>query len=179
MICKNCKQEIDNKAAVCVNCGCKVKKPIYKKWWFWCIVVIVVIIVASGSGEEKTNTGSSQTSSDVSKKVEEVITYESYDLNTMIDELKNNALKAETQYRGKYVEISGKIDNFDSSGAYISIKPVGASEWDFDSAMCYIKNEEQKNFLIEKNVGDVVTIKGKVKSVGEVLGYSIDISEVK
>ena len=28
------------------------------------------------------------------------------------------------------------------------------------------------------NVGDTITIKGKVKSIGEVLGYSIDIAEV-
>ena len=58
MICKNCKQEIDNKADVCVHCGCKVKKPIYKKWWFWCIIVIVVVVIASSGGEEKTNTNS-------------------------------------------------------------------------------------------------------------------------
>ena len=179
MICKNCKQEIDNKADVCVHCGCKVKKPIYKKWWFWCIIVIVVVVVASGSGDEKTSTSSSQTSNNVSQKAEEVIAYEAHELKTMIDDLKSNALKAESKYKNKYVEITGKIDNFDSDGQYISVKPTNASDWDFDSAMCYINNDEQKNFLIEKSVGDVITIKGKVKSVGEVLGYSIDISEVK
>ena len=38
--------------------------------------------------------------------------------------------------------------------------------------MCYIKDDE-------KNVGDTVTVKGKVKSIGEVLGYQLDIKEVK
>ena len=52
-ICKSCGKEIDNKAVVCVNCGCavKTKKPIYKKVWFWLLVVVVVIAVASASGD--------------------------------------------------------------------------------------------------------------------------------
>lgn len=45
--------------------------------------------------------------------------------------------------------------------------------------MCYIKNDNHKNFLLEKNKGDIITIRGKVKSVGEVLGYQIDINEVQ
>ena len=32
--------------------------------------------------------------------------------------------------------------------------------------------------MVQKSVGDGVTIKGKVKSIGEVLGYSIDIKEI-
>ena len=45
--------------------------------------------------------------------------------------------------------------------------------------MCYIKNDSQKEFLVEKSVGDIITIKGQVKSIGEVMGYSIDIKEVQ
>ena len=51
-------------------------------------------------------------------------------------------------------------------------------EADSKAAICYIKTEAHEEFLIEKNVGDTITIKGKVKSIGEVLGYSIDIDEV-
>lgn len=175
--CKVCGNEMAKSAKTCPSCGAKSKKPFYTKWWFWLIIIIVVAAVASsGGGTEKTSE-SSQTEG--SKTTEEAVVYESCDLKTMIDDLKSNALKAETKYQGKYIEVSGKISNFDSDGKYISIKPTNADEWDMDSAMCYIKNDEQKSFLLEKSVDDVVSIKGKVKSIGEVFGYSIDIIEVQ
>lgn len=89
-----------------------------------------------------------------------------------------NAMKAEKNYQGKCVEFKCKISNFDSDGAYISVEPTNASEWNLTSAMCYIKNDTQKEFLLNKNIDDEITIKGKIKSIGEVLGYAIDIKEV-
>lgn len=179
MICKNCGKEIDNKATVCVHCGVavKAKKPIYKKWWFWVLIVVVIIAVSASAGGNEGAEGSSSDGKDVSSTQ---IVYESVDLKTMLDELSANALKAEKTYQGKYVEITGKISNFDSDGDYISIKPVNSDEWDFlDSVMCEIKNEDQEDYLLNKSVGDTVTVKGKITSIGEVLGYSIDIAEVK
>ena len=187
MLCKNCQKEIDKKAAVCIHCGCKVKKPVFKKWWFWVIIAIVVIIVASSSGnnEEMTNEG---TISNVEVAVSEdavttpvqseEIVYDVVDLQTMFDELDSNALKAKTNYKDKYIEITCRIVNFDSDGKYISVEPVNASEWNFTTANCNIKNDEQRNFLIQKNVGDVISVRAKVKSIGEVLGYTFDIKEV-
>lgn len=98
-------------------------------------------------------------------------------MQKMFDDLDENAMKAENLYEKKYVEFTCKIKSFDSDGSYISVEPVNASEWNFASAMCYIKNEAQKEFLIQKSVGDTITIKGQVKSIGEVMGYSVDISE--
>ncbi|MBR5452251.1 MAG: hypothetical protein IKV36_04590 [Clostridia bacterium] len=64
--CKNCGREIDEKAVLCVHCGCsiKAKKPIYKKWWFWVIAVIMIISIAVGSSgsnkNQTTNAGANQ-----------------------------------------------------------------------------------------------------------------------
>lgn len=176
MNCKKCGQEVDKKAVVCPGCGCKIKKPIYKKWWLWVIVAVVAIIIGTSGGSNDSTTVSN---TDSTSNAAEEITYEVVDLQTMFDELDENAMKAETNYQKKSIEFECKIKSFDSDGSYISVEPVGADEWNFSSAMCYIKNNEQKNFLIEKNVGDTITIKGKVKSIGEVMGYSIDIAEVK
>ena len=175
MVCKKCKQEIDKKASICVHCGCKVSKPIFKKWWFWAIIVIIIIAISGGSADDagKTDTSSNET------KTEAPIVYEAQDLSVMFEDLKSNAMKAEEKYKNKNIEFSAKINNFDSDGKYIGVKAVNSDEWDFNSAMCYIKNDKQKEFLINKNIGDTITIKGKVKSIGEVLGYSIDIAEVQ
>lgn len=173
MICKKCGQEVDKKAVVCTQCGCKIKKPIYKKWWFWFILIIAAIAIISSSGNNNSTPGNA-----ASPQVQEEIAYESVDLQTMFDDLESNAMKAENNYKDKYVEFECKIKSFDSDGSYVSVEPVGADEWNFSSAMCYIKNDTQKEFLLQKNVGDTITIKGKIKSIGEVLGYSVDIKEV-
>ena len=55
MKCKNCGQELDKKAVVCIGCGCKVKKSVLKKWWFWVIIVIVVAAASSSGSDTSTN----------------------------------------------------------------------------------------------------------------------------
>lgn len=175
MKCKKCGQEVDKKAVVCTGCGCKIVKPIYKRWWFWAIIIIVCLVIGSSAGNnESTTVNETATSTEVSEE----ILYEVVDLQVLFDELDANAMKAESNYQNKNVEFECKISNFDSDGAYISVEPVNASEWNFITSNCYIKNDVQKAFLLEKNVGDTVTIKGKIKSIGEFLGYSIDIAEV-
>lgn len=180
--CPKCGKENEDKAALCVDCGVrlKIKKPLFKKWWFWVIVVMSIIIVTSmNSSDTSDNSGNTGTQSQSTEQSKEQHTYEVVDLQTMLDELSNNAMKAEKTYQSKYVEVTGKICNFDSDGGYISIEPVNADEWNFDTVICYIKNQSQKEFLMEKSKGDTVVIKGKIKSIGELLGYSIDIDEIK
>jgi hypothetical protein len=173
MKCKNCGQEIDKKAVVCTGCGRKLKKPFYKRWWLWAIIIIVIAIVSAGGGNENTETANNNAVTETKE-----IVYEAVDLQTMFDDLTDNAMKAESLYQNKYVEFECKIDSFDSDGSYITVEPVNASEWNFTTAMCYINDKTQKEFLIQKSAGDSITIKGKVKSIGEVMGYSIDIKEV-
>ena len=181
--CEKCGKEMNDTAKSCEACGApaakrKTRKPIYKKWWFWVILVVVMISVASGSGEKETDVPvDSSAVADTNSAAAERF-YAEVDLQTMIDELNANALKAEKNYQDKLVAVTGKITNFDSDGSYISIEPVGADEWNFDTVMCTIKDEAQLNLLLEKVVGDTVSIKGEVTNVGEVLGYTIRIDEV-
>ena len=137
---------------------------IFKKWWFWVIVVLVIVAVGSGASGSTDAMGP--------------VDYEVVDLQQMMDELDANALKAEKDYQNKYIQITCKIAVFDSDGEYISVEPVGADEWNLKTALCYIKTEEQLNFLLEKAIGDTITIKCKVKSIGEVFGYSFNIDEI-
>lgn len=98
-------------------------------------------------------------------------------LSRMLNDLKSNALKAESTYQDQYVELSGKLTIIDSDGKYISIVPVN-DEFSFDGVLCNIKNEEQKQKVMEMNIGDTITVKGKITSVGELLGYQLDIESL-
>lgn len=192
--CKSCGQEISKQAVICPGCGAKVKKPIFKKWWFWVIIGVLAIgAIAAGSGNKETAPAgqgaaapAAQTAQGAaapapaaqtteSKKIE----YTPYDCKALFDDLKNNALRAEQTHQDEYVEITGYIRAFDSDGKYISI---GAPEDDFnylfDTILCDFKNDTQKEIAMQMNKYDKITIRGQIKSIGEVLGYSLNIDEI-
>ena len=184
--CEKCGQQIEDKAVVCIHCGCSVKKKkaIFKKWWFWAVIAILVVAIIAGSGggdeNDPADHGDQQTNitTDTTQNAEEAQgNYELIDLQTMVDDLDSNAMRAEEKYLNKQIEITGKIANIDSDGSYISIDPVN-SDFNLTSVMCYIKNDAQKAIIMDKSKDDTITIRGKVKSIGEILGYSIDIKEI-
>lgn len=186
-VCKHCKTEIPYGAKICPQC--RKKQGGVLKWVIIAIVVIGIIGAAAGGGDDEPKEVSSTNSTtqeeqnnatDTQKKEEETkeeITYTAYTVTQMMDDLKANALKAESTYKDQYVEITGRLSNIDSSGKYISLRPED-DEWAIIGVQCYIKSEEQKEKVMEMSVDDVVTLKGKVKSVGEVMGYSLDIDEI-
>lgn len=61
--CRSCGAQIAKKAKICLHCGAKNSKPIYKKWWFWLIVVIILIGAFGSNGSNKSDTSSVQPSS--------------------------------------------------------------------------------------------------------------------
>lgn len=179
--CKNCGKEVAAEAVMCPGCGVemkglKPKKPFYKKWWVWAIVVVVIIAIAS-SGSDSETTSTSGNKSVQQEQQQEVIEYTVYSVDEMIKELGENALKAEKKYMDQYVEITGKLSTIDSDGTYITL---GSTDpWEFTTVTCYIKNDEQLEKVLELSTDDTVTVKGQITSVGEVLGYYLNIIEIK
>ena len=152
----------------------KVKKPIYKKWWFWLIVVIVVVAISSSSNDTNTT---NPTSSSTSTESNETIEYTVVDIDELEDALTNNAAAAKDKYKGKYVEIKGRLGTIDADLKYISLLSI-TDEWDFSGIHCSIKNNEQKEVVKTLSKDQTITIKGKITDVGEVLGYYLDIIEI-
>lgn len=89
----------------------------------------------------------------------------------------DNALGASDKYKGQYLEITGRLGNIDSSGKYISL--YSDDEYAIIGVQCQIKNDEQRSKVASMTKGDTVTLKGKCTTVGEVLGYSVDIEEIE
>lgn len=163
----------------------KKKKPIYKKWWFWVIIIFVMGVIGNAMSEEDETDAAKQVegTQEVTKETEKPtepepeITYTKYQVSEMMEDLKSNALKADDKYNKEYVEITGELSVIDSGGKYISLTPSGET-FAIIGVQCYIKNDTQKSQVMEMTVGDTITLKGKIKNVGEVLGYSLDIDEI-
>lgn len=191
-VCKHCKTEIDYTAKVCPQCR-------KKQGGSGCLIAIGVFVAlallgscfggnSSDSDTKETTTPRTESTGTTTQETTEATTtaevptepaieYTAYTVDVMMSELKENALKASDKYDKQYVEISGKLGTIDSSGKYITIMPID-DEWAFVGVQCYIKNDDQKNKVMEMTKGDPVTLRGKIKSVGEVLGYSLDIDEI-
>lgn len=183
--CTSCEAEIAKSAKVCPNCGAKNKKPIYKRAWFIVLVVFVVIGTISSMGnsdENTTNNSATSTNTLVEKTTTEelpkAIEYIAYDVKELINDLDNNALKAEKKYSDAYVELTGKLSTIDSDGKYISLTPTN-DKFAIMGVQCYVQNDEQLDKVLEMKTGDVVVLKGQIKDIGEIMGYTLDIDTIQ
>ena len=172
--CKSCGAEIASSAKSCPKCGAKNKKPIWKRWWVW-ILAVIILFAAIGSVGGISNTNNSSSSADIDDPaVQEPINYIAVSVADMMDMLNANALKAENTYNGQYLEITGRLNVIDSDGSYIALY---GGDFDFIGVQCYVKNDEQLNFVTDMVTGDTYTVRVKITDVGEVIGYQADIIE--
>lgn len=176
----------------------KPKKPIYKRVWFWVLVVLFLSAIGNAmGGGTNTSTTSRQPSRAPTQQTQPaapaqeqapapaqtptpapVIEYTSVDLQTMLDELDSNALRAEQTYNKAYVELVGKISVIDSDGKYISIEPVDADSWNLDSVHCSLKTDEHRAVIMNKGRGETVTVRGQITEVGEIMGYTLKVDTI-
>lgn len=133
-----------------------------------------IIICCCGGCTTMLSTGGSDGTSTSVESSQKPVSYKKVTARKLIDDLNDNALKAKQTYEGEYLEVTGKLNNIDASGKYISLIPTD-DDWGFTNIQCYIKSDADRQAIMDCSVGDILTIKGKCTSVGEVLGYSIDM----
>ena len=172
--CKSCGAEIASSAKSCPKCGAKNKKPIWKRVWVW-ILAVIILVAAIGGMTGNSNINDSSSSADIDDSaIQEPINYTVVSVADMMDMLNANALKAENTYNGQYLEITGRLNVIDSAGSYIALY---GGDFDFIGVQCYVKNDEQLNFVMDMVTGDTYTVRVKITDVGEVIGYQADIIE--
>ena len=97
----------------------------------------------------------------------------------MIKELNKNAMAAKSNYNGQYVSVTGRLGNIDSDGKYFALEPdTDDATYMFSSIHCTIRTDEVKNQIISINKGDIITVRGKITDVGEVLGYTMNVDDL-
>lgn len=181
--CPVCGKEMAAGAKACPSCGAKNKKPIYRRWWFWVLVVLVIAAVGSAMGSEDnggTDTPQQETTgtpeSGTGQAEEPAVTYTAYSVGQLMDDLDSNALKAESTYQDQYVELTGRLNVVDSDGDYISIVPQD-DQFAILGVQCYLQTEEQRQQVLEMQIDQVITVRGQITSVGEVMGYLLDVDD--
>lgn len=176
-ICKHCKTEIPYDAKICPQC--RKKQGGKMKWVVIGILALAVIGAAAGGGETSETSDAGSTVATVETSASETtvaIEYTAYSVNDMMSDLEANPMNASEKYKGQYIEITGKLSVIDSSGKYISL--FSDDNFAITGVQCYIKTDEQKDAVKNMAKGDMVTLRGKCKDVGEVLGYTLDIDSI-
>ncbi|WP_210424363.1 OB-fold protein [Gephyromycinifex aptenodytis] len=160
----------------------KATRPWYKKKRFWLLGLLLLVVIAvalSGGGDDASSSKSgtapavTDSSAQPDAAAEAPVTVSADKLTA---DLKDNALKASSTYKGKRVTTTGVVSNIDASGAYFSIR--GSDEFDLSGIQVFI-DDEQKNTVAELSTGQKVTVTGEVTDVGEVMGYSIQAESIK
>lgn len=195
--CMACGAKISADSRYCDKCGddtenSKVNKPVpantqnsKKGLPAWAIVLIVIgcvlVLGSLGSDDTEIENGGSSTKTEekqeTSTNKEEKIEYIKVTKDELDDALEANAANAKDTYKGKYLEISGKLGAIDSDLKYISLTS-STDEWDFLGIHCYIKNKSQKDVVKTLSTDQEIIVKGKITDVGEVLGYYLDITDI-
>lgn len=110
---------------------------------------------------------------------QEPVYYISIDVGTLISDLDSNALRAERTWQDAYVAVSGYISSFDSDGGYFSLKAsTDPFEFNFTNIQCFIEDDTTLNKLLSYNEDDPITVYGQITSIGEIIGYLIDVDYI-
>lgn len=187
MKCKKCGQEVDKKAVVCTGCGCKIKKPIYKKWWFWVLVAIVLAIVGnSGSDSETTSVKDvgSETNNveNTQTYIEEVVIsedeYKAQCVNIPYVDIARNPntyVDQKATFRGKVIQVQ---ENGKRVVLRMDVTQGDYGIWDDTVYVDYTRKDDTESRILED---DIVTVYGEIKGIKTyetVLGSQVSIPHI-
>ena len=194
IICKHCGQPISDKSKICPFCGGNVKIPFYDKTWFHILLVLIIFtgidyVIRNPDPEPmvyrtpvvESAGASSQSSVDSGEETNEQETaeYSSESLSKMIDMVEDYPIKAEEEYTGKYIQVSGYLDVVDSDGKYFTIVSdpddftlLDNIHWSMD------KGSDVYDFIKDAKKGSYITVCGEITDVGETIYYMGDAHSV-
>ena len=194
IICKHCGQPISDKSKICPFCGGNVKVPFYDKTWFHILLVLIIFtgidcVIRNPDPEPtvyrtpivESAGASSQSSVDPDEEIEEQETaeYSSESLSKMIDMVRDYPIKAEEEYTGKYIQVSGYLDTVDSDGKYFTIVSDPDDFTILDNIQWHMdKGSDVYDFIKDAKKGSYITICGEITDVGETIYYMGDAHSV-
>ena len=146
-----------------------VKKVWYKKWWVILIGVFIILGAIGNSGDDESSLPTKDTPQEQKeeKMTEEApapekpkspeVTVKSA---VLTKDYKENEVSADVKYKGKLIELSGKVSSVDN-GTFDNeiIVKLNDGQYDFSGPMCYMQPSEHDKVVNFKK-GDSVTLIG-------------------
>ena len=97
----------------------------------------------------------------------------------LMDLLNINVHKARKAYKGKDVELTGYIISIDHDKNTVNVGAMSENyEYILETVRCNITNDGVRSQISRLTHDDYVMVRGKVVSVNEFLGYTIDIESI-
>lgn len=110
----------------------------------------------------------------------ENIQYLSCQVDDLLNELDQNALRASKTYNGQYLLLTGKIYSFSADGNSFSLTGLNDDGTQFSTLIyCMIPDSEQVDELLAANVGDKIVIKCAVTVIDQFTGYTVDTISIE
>ena len=113
----------------------------------------------------------------------EINKYTQVEVNTLYRSFKSNAARANRDYSGKYVKIVGSAIRQIESEADVVLTGIYIrqtyAEYDYIEGFihCYPKTSAAKESIYNMNNNQYIIIYGKVREVGELMGFYIDVDK--
>lgn len=160
--CKACGKELATGVKKCVNCG-KDQRNFFMKHKILTGVIVLGLfgsIVSLGNDDTNGNDPvQTSTSNETVQKEEVAVTVSAVDLATAYEE---NEVKADKDYKGKLVEITGAIDSIDVMAGQTFIVLSAGKDFALTQAQCFFADQEDIDKIAEMKKGDTVTLTGVV-----------------
>lgn len=152
------------------------KKPWHKRWWVWALIIFAVLGRIIELSEMDKNTEEEplhreETLETESVQKEDVNKYSKVLVEDLFIAFNENPAKASNDYKGKCIEIVGRLGYIDEDGEYIVI-------WPFDTpwgTVCCNLKKSHRESIYSKVKNDEIIVGGKITSVGKGHDYEMTV----
>lgn len=120
------------------------------------------------------------TEPDETEVIPESISYISCQVDDLLNNLDQNAMRASRNYNGQYLLLTGKIWSFATDGNSFSLTGLNDDTSLFSTLIyCMVPDSEQVDVLLNANIGDKIVIKCVVTVVDQFTGYKVDTISIE
>lgn len=177
--CKECGKQISTQATSCPNCGAVLKK---KTGVFTWIVAIFFILVMIGMCQDSNRTyvenpnkshlknlvdnyfaGDSTTG--VNPSMQDKINYEVVSLATLLEQYKDNEVRADEFYKNKFIQITGKVGTIKKdiiNNIYVTLGT--GRDFEMPMAQCFF-DDKLAYQVSQLSKDDTITVQGRVNGL--------------
>ena len=174
--CSKCGKEVEEGKDFCSSCGAPLtgkqneKPSTVKKIGVGCgaifgFLILICILLAMCSDDESGESASS-VSAEVNAQPEITIT-----AKALLNEYKNNELRAEQTYKGKWAQITGFVDAIDNTFDILTVNINGGGDFEWNDIHAYFSNKDKAE-VANLDKGQKITVVCTIDDGGDMGGVA-------